>query len=195
MENLPEESANCKACCHVEYDIDMPEITLPEFDGNQADWDYFTDTFKVLVHDNKAMPLAKKMHSLQGCLKSEAARIISNIPLSAKNYEIAWEQLLRHYDNPRRRLECYLQCLFEAKPLVKTSATDIIVSMVTIDQLQHSFEKLGDFKDHVYLYALKRRLDEKTRGRWERSLSDSEISTYADLKRFLLSEYPTEYPT
>jgi len=67
--------------------------------------------------------------------------------------------------------------------------------MVTIDQLQHSFEKLGDFKDHVYLYALKRRVDEKTRRRWERSLSDSEIPTYADLKRFLLSEYPTEYPT
>jgi len=51
-----EESANCKVCCHVEYDIDMPEITLPEFDSNQANWDYFRDMFKVLVHDNEATP-------------------------------------------------------------------------------------------------------------------------------------------
>jgi hypothetical protein len=33
-----EESANSKICCHVEYgDTDMPKITLPKFNGNQAD--------------------------------------------------------------------------------------------------------------------------------------------------------------
>jgi len=182
----PKESVSSSSCCHVDYrDADMPKVNIPEFDGNQADWEDFKDMFKALVHDNKTMPLVKKMHYLKGCLKGKAAQVISRIPLNAEGYETAWDQLLTRFDNSHRRLESYLQCLFEAKPLAKMSASDINASIDTIDQLKRSFQKLGDFENHIYVYALKRRLDEKTKRHWERSLSDSEIPTYEDLKKFL----------
>jgi len=101
------------------------KITLPEFDDNQIDWEDFKDMFITVIHDNKTMPLVKKMHYLKGCLKGKAVRIISRIPLSAEGYESAWELIFKHYDNPQQRLENYLQCLFEAKPLIETSAKSI----------------------------------------------------------------------
>jgi hypothetical protein len=62
------------------------------------------------------------------------------------------------------------------------SAKDINL-MDTIEQLKRSFNKLGDFEDCVYLYALKKRFDKKTKRHWEKS--HSEISTYIDLRKYL----------
>jgi len=57
--------------------------------------------------------------------------------------------------------------------------------MDSVEQLMHSLDRLENFKDCIYLYALKRRLEEKTKRHWERSLSDTEIPKYADLRKFL----------
>jgi len=72
-------------------------------------------------------------------------------------------------------LESYLVCLFEAKPLTEASAKGINASMDSIEQLTRSLNRLENFKGCIYLYALKRRLDEKTKRHWERSLSDIDI--------------------
>jgi len=61
----------------------------------------------------------------------------------------------------------------------------INASMDPVEQLTRSLDRLKNFKDCIYLYALKRRLDEKTKRHWERSLSDTEIPKYANLRKFL----------
>jgi len=84
------ESAGDKTCCHNEYQrTDMPKIMLPEFDGNLHNWEDFRDMFIAIVHNDKTMPLIKKMHYLKGYFKGEASRII-RIKLSAEGYEMAW---------------------------------------------------------------------------------------------------------
>jgi len=64
----------------------MPKITLAEFDADQIDWEDFRDMFIAMVHNNKTMPLVKKMHYLKGYLKSEATQSMSWITLSATGY-------------------------------------------------------------------------------------------------------------
>jgi len=44
---------------------------------------------------------------------------------------------------------------------------------------------LENFTDYIYLSALKRRPDEKKKRHWERSLADTEIPKYQDLRKFL----------
>jgi len=47
--------------------------------------------FIAIVHNDKTMPLIKKMHYLKDCLKGEAAGVISRIELSAEGYEmVSW---------------------------------------------------------------------------------------------------------
>jgi len=56
--------------------------------------------------------------------------------------------------------------------------------MDSVKQLMRSIDRLENFKECIYLYVLKRRLDEKTKKHWER-FSDTEIPKYADLRKFL----------
>jgi len=94
--------------------------------------------------------------------------------LNAEYYETVWALIVKHFDNPR--LENYLHCLFEAKPLSETSVKSINASIDSIEQ--RSSDRLENFKDCIYLYALKRRFDKETKRHWERSLS--EILAYGD---------------
>jgi len=106
--------------------------------------------------------------------------------LSAKNYETAWELIMQRYDNPQRRLENDLQDLFETELLTEASVEGISIAMDSVHQLMRSLSKLKDFKDCVFLYALKRRLDNKTKKYWERTRSNTKIPKYKDLRRFLI---------
>jgi len=45
--------------------------------------------FIAVVHNDKTMPLIKKMHYLKDCFKGEAAGVISRIELNAEGYEMA----------------------------------------------------------------------------------------------------------
>jgi len=71
------ESASNKTYCHNQYQrTDMLKIMIREFDDNLNDWEDFRDIFIAVVHNDKTMPLIKKMHYLKGYLKRETAGII-----------------------------------------------------------------------------------------------------------------------
>jgi len=157
---------------------------IPEFDGNLNNWEDFRDIFIAVVDNDEKMPLIKKMHYLKGCLKDEATGIISRIEISAEGYE-TWALIVKRFDNPQRRLESDLHGLFEAKPFTEASAKGINALMDSVEQLTRLLNKLENFRDCIYLYALKRRLDKETKRHWERSLSHTEIPKYEDLRKFL----------
>jgi len=180
------ESASNETCCHIEFRTKPSKF--PEFDGNLDNWEYFRDMFVAMIHNDKTIPLVKKMCYLKSCLKGEAARVISGIKISA--YETAWELILRCFDNPQRRLKRDLHCLFEAEPLTETSAEGISALIQSVEQLRVSLKKVENFKDCIYLYALERRLDEETKRHWKLSLLESQVDSknpkYEDLMNFLI---------
>jgi len=157
---LGTESGSSKTCCHNEAQrSELPKVMIPEFDGNINKWEDFRDMFISVIHNDQKIPLIKKMHYLKGCLKSDASGVISRMELSAESYETAWELVVQRYDNPQRRLESDLHDLFETEPLTETSVEGIGAAMDSVHQLMRSLSKLEDFKDSIFLYALKRRLD------------------------------------
>jgi len=92
------------------------------------------------------------MHHLKGCLKGDAAGIISRMELSAENYETAWELVAQRYDNPQRRLESDLYDLFETEPLTEISVKNIGVAVDSVHQLRRSLIKLEDFsRFHIFI--------------------------------------------
>jgi len=100
---LVTESASNKTCCHNEVQrTELSKIMIPEFDGNINKWEDFRDMFVSVIHNDQKILLIKKMHYLKGCLKGDAAGVISRMELSAENYETAWELIVQRYDNPQR---------------------------------------------------------------------------------------------
>jgi len=185
---LVTESASNKTCHNEVQRIELrtEKIMIPEFDGNINKWEEFRDIFVSVIHNDQKIPLIKKMCYLKGYLKGNAAGVISRMELSAENYETAWELIVQRYDNPQRRLESDLYDLFETEPLTEASVKGINTAMDSVHQLMRSLNKLEDFKDCIFLYALKRRLDTETKKHWERTRPNTKIPKYEDLRTFLI---------
>jgi len=90
---------------------DCLKINLTTFDGNQTKWENFRNLFKSLVHDIDRIPPVKKMQYLNNYLTGEAAEVTTKMKITAKSYSKAWDQLLKHYDNPRLLLKLYVSVL------------------------------------------------------------------------------------
>lgn len=92
-------SANVPHINETSRIIQLPKIDLPKFDGTLINWISFRDTFISLVHDNPNIgKFLKKFHYLFCCVSGLALTVVKAIPLSAANYDIAWEALIERYD-------------------------------------------------------------------------------------------------
>ena len=57
--------------------------------------------FKAMIHENDSLPEIRKFHYLKSYLAGEAERLVSNLPMTANNYTIAWKLLVERYENKR----------------------------------------------------------------------------------------------
>lgn len=79
--------------------VKLPTISLPEFDGDFNNWLTFHDTFVSMIHSSTEISHVQKFHYLRAALKSEAARLIQSITITANNYAVAWDTLVKRYSN------------------------------------------------------------------------------------------------
>lgn len=100
----------------------LPPIRLPPFDGNYEEWEGFRDRFTALIRENKELNDFACMHFLTSCLKGRALECISNIPVTADNFEIAWRALVARYENPRR---LHLASLLNLGTITRESASEL----------------------------------------------------------------------
>ena len=62
--------------------------------GHYDRWISFSDLFKAMIHENDSLPEIQKFHYLKSSLSGEAKRLVSNLPMTANNYTIAWKLLV-----------------------------------------------------------------------------------------------------
>jgi len=55
--------------------------------------------FKAMIHENDSLPEIQKFHYLKLSLSGEAEHLVSNLPMTANNYTIAWKLLVERYEN------------------------------------------------------------------------------------------------
>ncbi|KAL4135888.1 hypothetical protein QTP88_007470 [Uroleucon formosanum] len=79
--------------------IRLPTIQPPTFSGNLEDWSSFFDTFNALFHNNASLTDVQRLHYLKSSVLGPAADIIKNFSITADNYKVPYEELVRHYEN------------------------------------------------------------------------------------------------
>ncbi|XP_074107707.1 uncharacterized protein LOC141532973 [Cotesia typhae] len=77
----------------------LPKIPIPPFSGNFGDWRAFSDLFATLIGENTAISNAEKFVHLRNSLSENAASLISNIKISADSFQVAWDMLVKRYEN------------------------------------------------------------------------------------------------
>lgn len=178
----------------VAQSVRLPEIKIPEFNGNPEDWIEFRDVFKSLVHGNLQLTAVQKLHYLKASLKSEALRIVSSLEMSADNYLIAWRSLEKRYNNPNLLIKRHLAALFSIPPLKRESATSLSELVDQFDRHVSILNQLEGMEQHwnsVLVEGLSRRLDSNTLREWENHCDEEQRPTYDELIAFIRKQART----
>ena len=74
------------------------KIALPTFSGNYSKRIPFFDLFHNTVDQNQSLSSIQKLHYLKTSLKSEPARLLSQLPAMSANYAVAIQLLKERYN-------------------------------------------------------------------------------------------------
>lgn len=93
--------------------VRLPQIKLQTFGGNMDEWLSFRDLYNSLIHWKKDLPEVEKFHYLKGCLQGEPKTLIDSLQITNTNYQIAWDMLLKRYNNSKQLKKRHIQALFK----------------------------------------------------------------------------------
>ncbi|XP_073986110.1 uncharacterized protein [Rhodnius prolixus] len=173
----------------------LPQINLPQFDGSQAAWPMFRDTYRSIVHDEACVSDMEKFLFLVSCLKGPALVLIQGIELEERNYAQAWKLLNDTYNDKRRLATNHLKSMLSFTPFRKRpTASELKNLLSTVGECVESFAKLkiphsGEF---ILFYLVLRCLDPETRRAFEKQHTATEFPTYQQILDFLRVEWRSE---
>lgn len=175
---------------HQEVGFKLPQIQITKFDGSYFRWLEFKDTFESLVHNNSRIKPIHKFHYLISYLEGDAARIISNLEVSAANYVEAWKLLSDRYNNKRLLINHHLSSLFNVHPLTGESDRSLRFLVDHVTKNLRALSSLGqptDKWDTLIIYMLCTKLDSNTLVKWEeyRNTLDDDVPSLDKFQKFL----------
>ncbi|CAH1725392.1 unnamed protein product [Aphis gossypii] len=167
--------------------IALPKIELPKFDGDVVQWCSFRDMFCSLVHDNQSISDIERFHFLKSCLSGPALAVIKSIPLTANNYNIAWNALQKSFENNRLLATAHIDRLFAFSPLKKESTAALATFVNTFRENVAAIKALGidDISGFLLFYIGARVLDVETRRLYEASIPQTEMPSLDSLLDFV----------
>lgn len=168
--------------------VRLPQITLQTFNGNIDDWLSFRDLFTSLIHWKMELPEVEKFHYLKGCLQGEPKALIDPLPITKANYQVAWDLLLKRYNNSKQLRRRQVQSLFKLPSLSKESGNDLHVLLEGFERIVKTLDQVvqpEEYKDLLLVNILTARLDPTTRRGWEEVSATKQQDTLDELRDFL----------
>lgn len=87
------------------------------------DWMPFWECFKAVIDDNEDLAKVQKFSYLKSQVKGSVARVLSNLSLTAANYETAKDLLRKRYGQKSVMRDSYAQRIISAVRV--TDVTDV----------------------------------------------------------------------
>ncbi|XP_062714463.1 uncharacterized protein LOC134291126 [Aedes albopictus] len=168
--------------------VRLPQIKLQVFNGDIDEWISFRDLFTSLIHRKTDLAEVEKFHYLKGCLQGEPKGLIDSLKITRTNYQIAWDMLLKRYDNSKLLKKRQVQALFNLPTMSKESVTDLHSLIDGFERVVQNLDQVikpEDYKDLLLVTLLSTRLDPVTRRGWEEHSSTNDHDTLANLTDFL----------
>ncbi|XP_055590249.1 uncharacterized protein LOC129742374 [Uranotaenia lowii] len=168
--------------------VRLPQIKLQTFNGNIEEWLSFRDLYMSLIHWKTDLPEVEKFHYLKGCLQGEPKALIDPIKITKTNYQIAWDLLLKRYNNSKLLRKRQVQGLFQLPSLSKESVSDLQVLLEGFERIVQTLDQIiqpEDYKDLLLVHLLSSRLDPATRRGWKESSAAKDQDVVQDLTEFL----------
>lgn len=168
--------------------VKLPTITLPEFDGDFNGWLTFHDTFVSMIHTSSEISCVQKFHYLRAALKGEAANLIQSITITAGNYAVAWDTLVKRYSNKVLLRKKHIRALLKYPKISHHSVESLHRIVDEFQRHTKVLEQLGEPVDQfssILMEILEDKLDDASLEAWEESISSDPQPTYEKMIDYL----------
>ncbi|KAL0810597.1 hypothetical protein ABMA28_010714 [Loxostege sticticalis] len=177
-------------------DVKLPRIQLPIFTGKYEEWQTFHDMFTSLIHNNKSLTGVQKLHYLKTNLQGDPSHLLQNYAITESNYEEAWQQLIKRYDNKRYNSNVVMKTLFSQKSINSESAVAIRQLLDTTSSCLKSLSTMGiqtQTWDTIIIYLVASKLDTESHKQWETYISNQcdDLPTWQQMVEFLETRFRT----
>ncbi|XP_062551107.1 uncharacterized protein LOC134216156 [Armigeres subalbatus] len=162
--------------------VRLPQIKLQSFNGDIDEWLNFRDLFTLLIHWKPELPEVEKFHYLNGCLQGEPRSLIDPLQVTKANYQVAWDMLLKRYNNSKQLKKRQIQSLLSLPTLSKESIRELHSLLEGFERIVRTLDQVvqpADYKDLLLMNILTSRLDP------EEFSSSKENDSLDDLREFL----------
>ncbi|XP_015116119.1 uncharacterized protein LOC107040513 [Diachasma alloeum] len=168
------------------FNMKLPEITLPTFDGRFEMYRPFKDQFNARLpnHIDKVI----RLQYLQTSCKAEAAQAIEALEITAENYDVAWALLDKKFDIPRQALRRHCSLLLNIGKRTRENNKSLIDLVNSVRQQLRSISSFGTADDQLnglVCTIILNQLDEDLVFQWETLIEGKEIPKHDELLDFL----------
>ncbi|CAB3238247.1 unnamed protein product [Arctia plantaginis] len=175
-------------------DVKLPRIQIPKFSGRYEEWQSFYDLFSSLIHNNKSLSPVQKLQYLKSNLSGEPEVLLRNFTTTNANYDEAWNELEKRYNNKRYNANEFLRTLFTQKNIQIASASSIKQLVDTTSTCLKALKNMDvetDTWDMIINYLVLSKLDTESVKEWEQYLSGSscDLPTWPELRDFLRTRF------
>ncbi|CAB0039404.1 unnamed protein product [Trichogramma brassicae] len=172
------------------YRNPLPPINLPQFSGQQLEWETFKDMFTALVHDVPSIPPILKLQYLLRLLTGDAANRLKNVQITAENYANSWQALQDRYDNKKALLFSHMSHIIACPAMQKRSLDEVRGLLDIVRESKNAMDNLHlqpeQMSELWLIHHVVSKLDHTTRLDWEREADRNDhFPTYIELNNFL----------
>lgn len=169
--------------------IQPPNLPVPHFSGKFLDWPSFHDSFNRLFHLNLNLNAIQKFHYLKQSLPNDSDYDIKQLALTESNYTIAWDLLVKRYNNPRILFTYHMNSIYQL-PIMTTEKSDSLKALLSVANVCINEFKRIEIKieecDQWLVHMLSTKLAKETFQSWEHFWgSKPEIPKFKDFQTFL----------
>lgn len=168
--------------------VKLPTINIPTFNGDLENWTSFIDTFNALFHNNASLNNVQKLHYLKSSVSNAAADVIKGFSITAENYQVAYNELVKQYENTALTIQTHIRALLNSPKVHTASAAELrrlhhhVISHVRSLKALHQPVQYWD----AWLTTITCcKLDATTAGEWQLSQTDNELPPFERIELFL----------
>lgn len=169
--------------------IKLPQINLPKFSGNQADWMEFYETFHSLIHQDTNLNSVQKFHYLRAALSDEAADVIHSIKLTEANYDVAIGLLKEQYEDKKIIVQDIMKSIINIPQMSRQNAQQLHELRINFSKHLRSLQVLNLTDEQswnlITICLISHKFDETTLRDWETFQLKIEMPQLKDLLQFL----------
>ncbi|GFR20772.1 uncharacterized protein TNCT_642631 [Trichonephila clavata] len=118
--------------------VRLPEIPLPQFDGQFGNWSSFKNQFHNLIENNSKLSDYQKLFYLIASLKGVAKQLQS----PNNTYDSLLKALTLRYENTKLIVDSHIQNIINYKPILKENPAELRLLTYTLQRNIRSLEAL-----------------------------------------------------